>query len=241
MFDDGRPRDRWRISTDPRRTADEYGVWLSQLLALDGLSADDIDGAIMASVVPAAVRNLKIFCERYLGVEALRIGDPGVELGVEVRAQQVGADRMVNAVAGHAKFGGALIIIDFGTATSFDIVAPDGGYEGGVLAPGVNLSVEALYMASAQLPRIAVERPERVVGKATVPAMQSGVYWGYVEMIEGVVRRIKEETGWPMTVIATGGLAPLFTEACPSIEHNEPNLTLEGLAMVYRANTGGAS
>ena len=241
VFDDGRPRDRWRISTDPRRTADEYGVWLSQLLALDGLSADDIDGVIMASVVPAAVRNLKIFCERYLGVEALRIGDPGVELGVEVRAQQVGADRMVNAVAGHAKFGGALIIIDFGTATSFDIVAPDGGYEGGVLAPGVNLSVEALYMASAQLPRIAVERPERVVGKATVPAMQSGVYWGYVEMIEGVVRRIKEETGWPMTVIATGGLAPLFTEACPSIEHNEPNLTLEGLAMVYRANTGGAS
>lgn len=241
VFEGERLRGPWRISTDPRRTADEYGVWLSQLLALEGLSADDIDGAIIASVVPAAVRSLKTLCQRYLQVEPLRIGDPGVELGVEVRAQQVGADRMVNAVAGHARFGGALIIIDFGTATSFDIVAPDGGYEGGVLAPGVNLSVEALYMASAQLPRIAVERPERVVGKATVPAMQSGIYWGYVDMIEGVVRRIKEETGWPMTVIATGGLAPLFTEACPSIEHNEPYLTLQGLAMVHAANRGGAA
>ncbi len=236
VYDGEQPRGRWRASSNAGRTADEYAVWLTQLMALDGLSASDIDGAIIASVVPPTVHTLKTLCSRYFGVKPLLIGDPDVDLGIEVKAQQVGADRLVNAVAGHAAHGGALIIIDFGTATSFDVIAPDGSYEGGVIAPGVNLSVEALYKASAQLPRIAVARPEKVIGKATVPAMQSGLYWGYVAMIDGVVARIKAETGWPMTVIATGGLAPLFAESCESIDYSDPDLTANGLALIYRKN-----
>jgi type III pantothenate kinase len=236
VYDGEQPRGRWRASSDAGRTADEYAVWLTQLMALDGLSASDIDGAIIASVVPPTVYTLKTLCSQYFGVKPLLVGDPDVDLGIEIKAEQVGADRLVNAVAGHAAYGGALIIIDFGTATSFDIIAPDGSYEGGVIAPGVNLSVEALYKASAQLPRIAVVRPEKVIGKATVPAMQSGLYWGYVAMIDGVVARIKAETGWPMTVIATGGLAPLFAEACESIDYSDPDLTANGLALIYRTN-----
>ena len=236
VYDGEQPRGRWRASSDAGRTADEYAVWLTQLMALDGLSASDIDGAIIASVVPPTVYTLKTLCSQYFGVKPLLVGDPDVDLGIEIKAQQVGADRLVNAVAGHAAYGGALIIIDFGTATSFDVIAPDGSYEGGVIAPGVNLSVEALYKASAQLPRIAVVRPENVIGKATVPAMQSGLYWGYVAMIDGVVARIKAETGWPMTVIATGGLAPLFAEACESIDYSDPDLTASGLALIYRTN-----
>jgi type III pantothenate kinase len=230
------PRGRWRASSDAKRTADEYAVWLTQLMALEGLGPADINGAIIASVVPRTVYAMKTLCSRYFKVEPMMIGEPGVELGIAVNAQQVGADRLVNAVAGHAKYEGALIILDFGTATSFDVVGPEGSYEGGVLAPGVDLSVEALYQASAQLPRIAVRRPDKVVGKATVPAMQSGLYWGYASMIEGVIERIKAETGWSMTVIATGGLAPLFAEACPSIDHSDPDLTVRGLALIYKAN-----
>ncbi len=241
VFDGEQPRGRWRASSDAGRTADEYAVWLTQLMALDGLSSDDIDGAIIASVVPPSVYALKTLCTQYFGVKPLMIGDPDVELGIEVKAQQVGADRLVNAVAGYKAYGGALIVIDFGTATSFDVIAPDGSYEGGVIAPGVNLSVEALYKASAQLPRIAVVRPEAVVGKSTVPAMQSGLYWGYVAMIDGMVARIKAETGWPMTAIATGGLAPLFAEACESIDHSDPHLTANGLALIYRTNQARAT
>ncbi len=236
VFEGDELRGLWRVSSDARRTADEYAVWLIHLMALKGLAAADIDGAIIASVVPPSVHALKSLCSTYFGVAPLMIGNPNVALGIEVNARQVGADRLVNTVAGHAKYGGALIIVDFGTATSFDVVGPDGSYEGGVLAPGVNLSVEALYQAGAQLPRIAVTRPDQVIGKATVPAMQSGVYWGYVDMIEGMVARIKMETGWDMTVIATGGLAPLFTEACGSIQHSDSDLTVRGLRLIYDAN-----
>jgi type III pantothenate kinase len=236
VYDGEELRGSWRASSDARRTADEYAVWLTQLMAFDGLETGDIDGAIIASVVPPTVYSLKTLCSQYFGVKPLLIGDPEVELGIEVKAKQVGADRLVNAVAGHAAYDGPLIIIDFGTATSFDVIGPDGSYEGGVIAPGVNLSVEALYQASAQLPRIGVVRPKKVIGKATVPAMQSGLYWGYVAMIDGVVARIKAETGHSMTVIATGGLAPLFTEACESIDHSDPDLTARGLALIYRAN-----
>ncbi len=236
VYDGEEMRGRWRASSDAGRTADEYAVWLTQLMSLVGLEARDIDGAIMASVVPPTVYSLKTLCSQYFGVRPLMIGDPEVDLGIEVRAKQVGADRLVNAVAGHAAYDGPLIIIDFGTATSFDVVGSDGGYEGGVIAPGVNLSVEALYQASAQLPRIGVVRPKKVIGKATVPAMQSGLYWGYVAMIDGVVARIKDETGHPMTVIATGGLAPLFAKACENIDHSDPDLTARGLALIYRAN-----
>ncbi len=236
VFEGEKLRGLWRASSDARRTADEYAVWLTQLMALKGLAAADIDDAIIASVVPPSVYALKKLCSNYFGVAPSVIGDPKVNLGIEVNARQVGADRLVNAVSGHAKYGSALIIVDFGTATSFDVIGPNGSYEGGVLAPGVNLSVEALYQAGSQLPRIAIMRPDQVIGKATIPAMQSGVYWGYVDMIEGMVARIKTETGWDMTVIATGGLAPLFTEACGSIQHSDPDLTVRGLRLIYDAN-----
>lgn len=241
VFEGDKIRARWRATTDPKRTPDEYGVWLTQLMSLEGLKPQEIDGAIIASVVPAAVYGLKTLCQRYFSVEPLVIGTPEVSLGIAVRAEQAGADRLVNAVAGHRLYGGPLIVVDFGTATSFDVVAEDGGLEGCVLAPGINLSVEALYMASAQLPRIAVERPKTVIGKSTVPAMQSGIFWGYVDMVEGMIGRIKAETGWDMTVVATGGLSPLFTEACPSIQTSDADLTLKGLSLIFDANRTGTS
>ncbi len=229
----------WRASSNERRTADEYAVWLTQLMALDGLRPTDIDGAIIASVVPASLRSLVNLCSRYFGAEPLIVGEPGVDLGIEIaidRPEQVGADRLVNAVAAYRDHGGPLIIIDFGTATSFDVIGENGAYEGGIIAPGINLSVEALYMAAAKLPRITVRKPDRVIGKATVPAMESGVYWGYVGLIEGLVRRIKQEYGRDLQVVATGGLAPLFAETTEVIQHIDEHLTLRGLRLIYQAN-----
>ncbi|MFQ5955587.1 MAG: type III pantothenate kinase [Kiloniellales bacterium] len=241
IYDEDRLRGSWRSSTDARRTADEYAVWLTQLMALDGLAPDDIDHAIIANVVPEALPSLEALCQRYFGVGALKVGDPAVRLGIEVhidRPEQVGEDRLVNAVAAHERYGGPLIVIDFGTATTFDVIDARGDYRGGVIAPGVTLSVEALYLAAAKLPRISIERHSTVIGKATVPAMQSGVYWGYVGLIEGLVARIKAEYGEPMSVIATGGLAPLFAEATDVIEHTDLDLTSRGLMQIHRRNLG---
>jgi type III pantothenate kinase len=153
----------------------------------------------------------------------------------------VGADRLVNAVAAHDRYQGALIVVDFGTATTFDVVAPNGDYEGGVIAPGVNLSVEALHQAAAMLPRVAVQRTATVIGKDTVPAMQSGIYWGYVALIEGVVARIKAEYAQPMMVVATGGLASLFTKQIDAIQHYDPDLTIHGLVLIHARNARTAS
>ena len=237
-------RGSWRASTEARRTADEYAVWLTQLMALENLTPDDIDAAIIANVVPATMHALKTLCRRYFEVEAMVVGDPGVDLGIAVRVErpdQVGEDRLVNAVAAHARFDGPLILIDFGTATTFDVIAADGAYEGGVIAPGINLSLEALDRAAAKLPRIAIKDPPRqVIGRATVPAMESGAYWGYVGLIEGLVQRIRAEYGRPMTVVATGGLAPLFARATDCIEEIDSDLTLRGLLTIYRANAKAA-
>ncbi len=242
---DEKLRGSWRASTEAKRTADEYAVWLTQLMALEGLSPDDVDGAIIANVVPPTMFALTDLCARYFKVAPLVIGEPGVELGIEVRIDrpdQVGADRLVNAVAAFAKHGGPLIIIDFGTATTFDVIGADGGYEGSVIAPGINPSLEALDRAAAKLPRIALkEPPQRVIGQATVPAMESGAYWGYVGLIEGLVARIKAEDGRAMKVVATGGLAPLFAGATACIEVTDPDLTLRGLLAVHRANREAAS
>ncbi|RMD62942.1 MAG: type III pantothenate kinase [Alphaproteobacteria bacterium] len=234
-------RARWRTSTDPRRTADEYAVWLTQLMALEGLHAGDIDGAIIANVVPAAGHELKTLCRRYFKTDPLVVGEAGVRLGIDVHARQVGEDRLVNAVAAHQAHGGPLIVIDFGTATTFDVIGADGTYEGGVIAPGINLSLEALDRAAAKLPRIALEGPpDTVIGHATVPAMQSGAYWGYVGLLEGIVERIKAELGAPAKVIATGGLAPLFARGTACIDDIDPDITLRGLRLIYRANRGQA-
>ena len=209
------------------------------------LTSDDIDGAIIASVVPQTMHALNTLCSRYFKVTPLVVGEPGTITGIEVRIarpDQVGADRLVNGIAAFAEHGGPLIVIDFGTATTFDVIGADGAYEGGVIAPGINLSLEALDRAAAKLPRIAIkEPPQQVIGQATIPAMESGAYWGYVGLIEGLVARIKGEYGQPMKVVATGGLAPLFSRATECIEEIDPDLTLRGLLAIYRANREAGS
>jgi type III pantothenate kinase len=240
LYDGETQRGAWRISTDHRRTADEYGVWLTQLMQLQGLKREEVTGAIIASVVPDVIFELKSLVRRYFHCDPLQVGQNGIKLTIPVRMdrpEEVGADRLVNAVAAHHLYGGPLIIIDFGTATTFDVVDTDGGYIGGVICPGINLSLEALYMAASKLPGIAIVRPKTVIGRGTVPAMQSGVFWGYIGLIEGLVQRIVAEFGKPMKVIGTGGLAPLFKEAAPVIEIVDGDLTLRGLAMIYAANS----
>jgi type III pantothenate kinase len=232
-------RAEWRAVTETTRTADEYAVLLQPLLQLQGLSFADIDSAIIASVVPSAMFDLRQLCRKYFHCEPLVIGDPDLDLGIKVnvdRPEAVGADRLVNTVAAHERYKGALIVVDFGTATTFDVVSEKGDYEGGVIAPGANLSAEALHGAAAMLPRVAVARTQSVIGKDTVPAMQSGLYWGYVSLIEGIVARIKEEYAKPMTVIGTGGLANLFHRQTAVIEHLDPDLTIRGLIQIHARN-----
>ncbi|MBF0168202.1 MAG: type III pantothenate kinase [Alphaproteobacteria bacterium] len=242
VFDGEEVKGEWRASTGAMRTADELGVWLTQLLALAEIDRKQINAAIIATVVPAVLFNLKQLCRRYFGADPLVVGEEGVDLGLQVfldRPEEVGADRLVNAVAAHQSYSGPLIVIDFGTATTFDVIDQEGNYCGGAIAPGINLSLEALHMAAAKLPRVAIGRPKQVIGKATVPAMRSGVYWGYVGLIEGLVARIEEEFGAAMTVVATGGLAPLFAEAVPRIRHLDTDLTLRGLLAIWRRNAKG--
>ncbi len=230
----------WRASTNPDRTADEYAVWLTQLMALAGLKPGDIDATIIGSVVPEATFNLSRLCQRYFGHEPLIVGRPdcflGIGVDVDMPAEQVGADRVANAVAAQDRYRPPLIVLDFGTATTFDVVDRLGNYCGGVIAPGINLSLRALDMAAAQLPRIGIRRPPGVVGRSTVPAMQSGVFWGYVGLIEGIVQRIRAERGEAMAVIATGGLAPLLAGATDAIDTVDPDLTLWGLRLIFRKN-----
>ncbi len=241
VFDgDGAIRGEWRSSTNTERTADEYGVWLGQLMQKADVTPGDVDAAIISTVVPVTLHSLKTLSREYFDCEPLVIGEDEVDLGLKVlidRPDDVGADRLVNAVSAHQRYGGPLIIVDFGTATTFDVIDADGNYFGGVIAPGVNLSLEALHMAAAKLPRIGIQRTERVTGKNTVEAMQSGIYWGYVGLIEGLVKRLNAEYGSNMNVIATGGLAPLFNEATNCIKHSDPDLILRGLLAIYRRNS----
>lgn len=233
----------WRASTDVKRTADEYAVWLTQLMHLAGLGPSDIDDAVIATVVPETLFELKSLVRRYFRCDPLVIGGEGVTFGVTARIdrpEEVGVDRLVNAAAAHRRYGGPLIVIDFGTATTFDIVDGQGDYIGGVIAPGINLSIDALYRAAAQLPRIAVRRPASAIGRSTIGAMQSGVFWGYVGLIDGIVDRIVAQQEESMTVIATGGLATLFEQDCRSIQHVDADLTLWGLRYVHGLNRGAA-
>jgi len=231
----------WRSSTDTNRTADEFGIWLEQLLKLSNIERSKIKNAIIATVVPATLFALKTLCRKYFEVEPLVVGEDNVELGLGVEIEkpnEAGADRLVNAVAAHETYGGPLIVIDFGTATTFDVIGENGSYQGGAIAPGINLSMEALHQAAAQLPRIAVSRPNAVIGKNTVDAMLSGTFWGYIGMIEGLVSRLKQEMGSPsVRVIATGGVAPLFSDHCDVIEVADADLTLRGLMAIYRRNS----
>jgi type III pantothenate kinase len=238
LVDKGEIKARWRIATDPRRTADQYSVWLHQLLELEGFSKQDVDGVIIGTVVPRALHNLEVLSEKYFRVTALIAGQGRaawpMELDVD-EPQNVGADRALNVIAAHSKYSGDLLVIDFGTATTFDVVSSSGAYAGGIIAPGINLSLDALVSATAKLPRIAIEAPdnESVVGRTTQNQMLIGIYWGYVAMLEGLADRIKRELGCPLTVIATGGLATLFDKHTKLFDAIEPDLTIQGLSLLY--------
>ena len=230
---------QWRSATQSTRTADEYAAWLNQLLAIGGLRFADLDACIISSVVPQSIFNLRNLARRYLKVEPLVVGE-NAELGVPVRIDkpsEAGADRLVNAVGAYVAHGGPLLVVDSGTATTFDVIGPDGGFEGGVIAPGINLSMQALHEAAAKLPRIAIQRPERSIGRGTVEAMQAGVYYGYIALIEGLIARIKAEYGHPLIVVATGGVASLFEGATDRIDRFDPDLTIRGLLEIQRRNT----
>jgi type III pantothenate kinase len=237
VFDGRHIRTRWRIATDPRRTGDEYAVWLVQLMAIDGIDRADITGVIVSTVVPKARHNLEVLAEKFFGVPALFAGEGAAKWDFEIDVDEphtLGADRAVNAIAAHEKHGGDLIVVDFGTATTFDVVDFHGAYKGGIIAPGINLSLEALVSNTAKLPRIAIERPHSnsVIGRNTEDQMLIGVFWGYVAMMEGLIARMRAEIGGPAKVVATGGLAVLFDEQSNIFDHVDPVLTLEGLAIL---------
>jgi type III pantothenate kinase len=239
LVDKGQIKARWRIATDPRRTADQYSVWLHQLLELEGRSRADVDAVIIGTVVPRALHNLEVLATKYFGVEPVIAGQGRAEWPLKLDVDEphnVGADRALNAIAAHAKHEGDLIVIDFGTATTFDVVSADGAYKGGIIAPGINLSLDALVNAAAKLPRIAIEAPAgnmSVIGRTTESQMQIGIYWGYVAMIEGLVERMKHELGHPAKVIATGGLADLFDKQTKVFNAIEPDLTIQGLSLLH--------
>jgi type III pantothenate kinase len=237
LLDGGEIKARWRIATDPRRTADQYSVWLHQLLELEGFRRDQVDAVIIATVVPRALHNLEVLASKYFRVEPLIAGQGSaawpLDLDVD-EPQNVGADRALNAIAAHAKHKGDLIVIDFGTATTFDVVDSNGAYKGGIIAPGLNLSLDALVSAAAKLPRIAIEAPadSSVVGRTTQDQMLIGIYWGYVAMMEGLVERLKREIGKTVTVLGTGGLADLFDKHTAIFDAIEPDLTIQGLGIL---------
>lgn len=237
LYDGREIKARWRIATDPRRTGDEYAVWLLQLLAIEGFRREDVTQIIIGTVVPRAVHNLTVLAQKYFGVEPLIAGQGDAEWGIAVDVDEprsLGADRALNAIAAHEKYEGDLIVIDFGTATTFDAIDFNGAYKGGIIAPGLNLSLDALVGNTAKLPRIAIEAPasDSVIGTNTEDQMLIGVFWGYVAMMEGLTARMKAEIGRPAQVVATGGLAILFHEQTDLFDHVDSDLTLDGLAML---------
>jgi type III pantothenate kinase len=238
LFEGRDIRARWRVATDPRRTADEYAVWLLQLMKLQGFEPETVTQIIIATVVPRALHNLQVLAQKYFHRDALIAGEPPVEWGFAAdidEPRSLGADRAVNVIAAHARYPGDLIIVDFGTATTFDVIDPAGAYKGGIITPGINLSLDALVNAAAKLPRIAIEPPKgnnSVIGRNTEDQMHIGVFWGYVAMMEGLIARMRTEIGRPAQVIATGGLAVLFGDHTAIFDHVDIDLTLDGLALL---------
>ena len=228
----------WRTATDHQRTADQYFVWLSTLMSLQNIKANITD-VIISSTVPRVVFNLRVLSDRYFDTRPIVVGKAECQIPIEVRVEAgtaVGPDRIVNSVAGYNLFGGNLIIVDFGTATTFDVVDYDGAYVGGVIAPGVNLSLQALHQMAAALPHVDIAKPKEVIGKNTVSCMQSGVFWGYIGLVKEICRKIKEEKKETMKVVATGGLAPLLQSAETLFEKVDENLTMHGLRLIFDYN-----
>ncbi|MDX2095513.1 MAG: type III pantothenate kinase [Alphaproteobacteria bacterium] len=237
LFEGERVRAQWRIRTDAHRSADEYAVWLFALMARVGLSEKNISAVMLSSVVPDANFGVKSFVRQYLRLEPRLITTGEVDVGMPILIEnpnELGADRLINAYAAWSEHRQSLIVIDFGTATTFDVVSGKGEYLGGVIAPGINLSLEALQHAAAKLHGIAIRHPEMVIGRNTTAAMQSGIFYGYAGLIEGIVSRIKAERGDEgMKVIATGGLAPLYADATAAITQVDTDLTIRGLRLIY--------
>lgn len=230
-------RAQWRMSTDPTRTGDEYVIWLNQSMGMQGLDLADVDACVISTVVPQSLFQLRNLCRRHLSVEPLVVGE-GIDIGVRVAINEpgVGADRLVNALGATVAHEGDLLVVDSGTATTFDVISGEPAFLGGVIAPGINLSMQALHEAAAALPRIAIQPPAHTIGRTTVEAMQSGVYWGYICLIEGMVERIRAEHGKPLTVVATGGVASLFHGATDKIDQFDPELTIRGLLEISKTN-----
>ncbi len=238
IWDGSRFLATFRASTEWQRTADQYYVWLSTLMAHHRLPME-IDEVIVSSTVPRVVFNLRVLSDRYFNTRPVVVGRPDCLLPHPPRVDegtQVGPDRLVNTAGAFDRHGGNLIVVDFGTATTFDVVETDGAYVGGVIAPGVNLSLEALHQAAAALPHVDISKPQRVVGTNTVACMQSGVFWGYVGLVREICSRIKAEREQAMTVVATGGLAPLFQQTEVLFDAYEDDLTMHGLTVIHKYN-----
>ena len=228
----------WRISTDRQKTGDEYGMLMNNLFAYQGINMTDIHAIIISSVVPPLVVPMVKMCERYFHIHPLLVG-PGIRTGIRLHYENpraIGADRIVNVVGAYEQYGGSLIVIDIGTATTFDVVGEEGDFLGGVIAPGIGTSADALFQSAAQLPRIELVTPKQVICRSTVQGMQAGIIFGFVGQIDAIVRRIKEEYGKPMRVIATGGLARMIARESQTIDKVDHFLTLTGLRAVYERN-----
>jgi type III pantothenate kinase len=245
LFEGREIRARWRIATDPRRTGDEYAVWLLQLLEIEGVNRGDIKAIIFASVVPRANHNLTVLSEKYFGITPLVAGEGAAAWPFTADVDQpssLGADRALNILAAHDKYGGDLIVVDFGTATKLEAIDFNGTYKGGVIAPGINLSLDALVGKTAKLPRIAIRAPENnsVIGRNTEDQMLIGIFWAHVAMMEGLIEKMRAEIGRPAKVVATGGLAILFDNRTDIFDHVDADLTIDGLAILAERSAGNA-
>ncbi len=238
VYDQEELKYHWRVETNRHKTEDEYGMVIKTLLEHVGLSFQAFDGIIISSVVPPIMFSLERMCHKYFQIKPLIVG-PGIKTGLNIKydnPREVGADRIVNAVAGIHEYGSPLIIVDFGTATTYCYINEDKQYMGGAIAPGISISTEALYSKAAKLPRIEIARPDDIIGKNTVSAMQSGILYGYVGQVEGIVNRMKAQSSKEPTVIATGGLATLIDKESKVIDVVDPFLTLKGLRLIYKRN-----
>ncbi|KKB35272.1 type III pantothenate kinase [Bacillus thermotolerans] len=238
VYENDKLKFHWRIETSRHKTEDEYGMIVKSLFQDVGITFEQIEGIIISSVVPPIMFSLEQMCKKYFHVKPMIVG-PGIKTGLNIKYEnprEVGADRIVNAVAGIHEYGSPLVIVDFGTATTYCYIDEGGHYMGGAIAPGITISTEALYSRAAKLPRIEIARPANVIGKNTVAAMQAGILYGYVGQVDGIVNRMKEQSEKTPTVIATGGLAPLIGKEAESIDIVDPFLTLKGLCLIYKRN-----